>query len=136
MERVPATRTGENGPRRILIVEDEILIRKLIAEALRDSGYVVVEAGTADEAVAFIASQQRVDAVFTDVKLPGSMNGIQLAERIRKNHPQIKVLVTSGHVDHRVLKRVDKFLAKPYRLEELVRKIAQLFSDTSDRADE
>ena len=90
-------RAGECPRGTILVVEDEALIRITLAEALRDLRITVVEASTADEAWEFLTSGGRVDLVFTDHRMPGSMTGSQLAERIREHYPSIEVLMTSGH---------------------------------------
>jgi CheY-like chemotaxis protein len=84
---------------RILVVEDEPIIRLYIAEALREMGAVVIEAGTADEAWAFLTTGADVDLVFTDHRMPGAMSGAELATRIRQSYPGLAVLVTSGVLD-------------------------------------
>ena len=85
---------------RILVVEDEPLIRFGIAEALRDLGASVVEAASADEAWQFLLTDS-VDVVFTDHRMPGSLLGNQLALRIRRQFPAIKVVLTSAFLDDR-----------------------------------
>jgi CheY-like chemotaxis protein len=80
----------------ILIVEDEILIRFDVADYLRSCGYQVIEAANASEALAFLQSGNRVDLVFSDVQLPGSMDGFALARWVRAHQPEIKVILTSG----------------------------------------
>ena len=80
----------------ILIVEDEVLIRLDVADYLRGCGYRVIEAGNASEAMAIFQSGQRIDLVFSDVQLPGSMDGFALARWVRTHQPEIKVILTSG----------------------------------------
>jgi CheY-like chemotaxis protein len=99
-------------PARILVVEDEPIIRFAIAEALRELGVSVVEAASADEAWQYLAVGGSVDLVFTDHQMPGSMTGAQLASRLRREYPSLTVIVTSGHFDH--LAWSDAVLAKPY----------------------
>jgi CheY-like chemotaxis protein len=84
---------------RILVVEDEPLIRFAIAEALRDEGASVVEAATADEAWRYLSGGAPVDLIFTDHRMPGSMSGAQLAVRVRRQYPSVEVIVTSGAFD-------------------------------------
>jgi CheY-like chemotaxis protein len=84
---------------RILVVEDEPLIRFAIAEALRQEGACVVEAATADEAWQYLSGGEPVDLIFTDHRMPGSMTGAQLAARVRRQYPSIEVIVTSGAFD-------------------------------------
>jgi two-component system, response regulator PdtaR len=68
---------------RILVVEDEVLIRAVIAEELRFAGFSVIEAGRADEALTYIKAGEQVDLVFSDIQTPGSLNGLQLAKTLR-----------------------------------------------------
>jgi CheY-like chemotaxis protein len=105
----------------ILVVEDEILIRAAVAEYLRISGYTVVEAADAAEAVAVFASGEPIDVVICDVEMPGSMDGLGLARWINRCHPTIPVLLTSGRgvAISTGKKPRQLFIAKPYRLGEL-----------------
>jgi CheY-like chemotaxis protein len=84
---------------RILVVEDEPLIRFAIAEALRDEGASVIEAATADEAWRYLSAGASLDLIFTDHRMPGSMTGAQLAVRVRRQYPSVEVVVTSGAFD-------------------------------------
>jgi CheY-like chemotaxis protein len=86
----------ESASETILIVEDEVLIRFDVADYLRGCGYRVIEAGNASEAMAILQSGHRIDLVFTDVQLPGSMDGFALARWVRMHQPEIKVILTSG----------------------------------------
>src|SRR5437588_579438 len=85
--------------RGVLIVEDDILVRLTIADYIRGAGYAVFEAANAAEAVAVFASGERVDVVFTDVQMPGVMDGLMLARWVQEHHPSVQVLVTSGKGD-------------------------------------
>jgi CheY-like chemotaxis protein len=81
----------------ILVVEDEVLTRLVIAEYLRECGYKVHEAASAEEAIAVVeAPEILVDIVFSDVRMPGAMDGFGLAQWVRANHPGTKVVLTSG----------------------------------------
>jgi CheY-like chemotaxis protein len=82
----------------ILIVEDEFLIRAATAEAIRDAGFEVVEAPNADIAVAILESRSDIQVVFTDIHMPGSMDGAKLAHAIRHRWPPVGVVVTSARV--------------------------------------
>ena len=83
---------------RILIVEDEVLIRSLLADELREAGLAVIEAGRANEALSYLESVGPVDLVFTDVQMPGSLNGQELARHLRNVFPLIPVILTSGNI--------------------------------------
>lgn len=107
-------------PRVVLIVEDEVLIRMMLAEHLRAAGFRVIECHTTVDAIAVLRSASDVDAVVTDVRLPGETDGIDLARLVRSDFPHIKILLASGHlpcadgVDH------DGFFRKPYNVDRLV----------------
>src|SRR6202034_3122259 len=77
---------------RILVVEDEVLIRVVIAEELRLAGFSVIEAGRADEALTYVKAGEQVDLVFSDIQTPGPLNGVQLAEILRDRYPYITVI--------------------------------------------
>jgi CheY-like chemotaxis protein len=117
----------ETAPRsaapRILVVEDEPLIRFAMAEALRDLGVSVVEAASADEAWQYLAAGGSVDLVFTDHFMPGSMTGAQLAARIRRDYPMVGVVVTSGYFNDRTW--LEPIVAKPYNLFETATALAE-----------
>jgi len=102
----------------ILVVEDDAFLRSLTAEFLEDCDFSVLQAETADEAVGLLRANRQIDAVFSDIQMPGSMNGIDLAEWVARELPRVKVLLTSGRVAQ---DRVGEWpmLPKPYRLGEL-----------------
>jgi CheY-like chemotaxis protein len=114
----------------VLLVEDEILIRSAVAEFLRGAGYRVIEAADAGEAVAIFASGTQIDLVFSDVNMPGPMDGVGLVRWIADHHPGIPVILTSA-ISHarRAGQSGAGFLPKPYRLAEAVRRIASLLND-------
>jgi CheY-like chemotaxis protein len=82
----------------VLIVEDEFLIRMAMAEAVRDAGFEVVEAGDAAGAIAILESRSDIQVVFTDIHMPGCMDGAMLAHTIRHRWPPVRVIATSGRV--------------------------------------
>jgi CheY-like chemotaxis protein len=116
--------------KRILIVEDEVLTRVVISEAAREAGYIVVEASDASAALAYLADGKPVDLVFTDIQLPGSVDGLELARRVRAASPEIRVLITSGNADERTAREVAPFLPKPYGPEEAIERIRKLLTPT------
>jgi CheY-like chemotaxis protein len=99
---------------RILVVEDEPLIRFTVAEALRELGIAVIEAATADEAWQYLTSGGGVDLVLTDHRMPGSMLGAELATRIQREFPGVSVVVTSAYLERG--EWPGPFLAKPYNI--------------------
>jgi CheY-like chemotaxis protein len=80
----------------ILVVEDEAMVRMLLAESLRDAGYRVIEASNAADAIATLTEQTSVDVVFSDVRMPGELDGFGLARWVKRHIPGMRVLLTSG----------------------------------------
>jgi len=104
----------------ILVVEDEILIRVVIVECLQDNGFKVLEAGNAAEALTILQSGVPIGFVFSDVRMPGEMDGLGLTAWIHTHHPEIPVAVTSGDTSKIEVARLcpsDRFFAKPYDLD-------------------
>jgi CheY-like chemotaxis protein len=97
----------------VLVVEDEALIRSAVAEYLRISGNSVVEAANAAEAIAVFAAGVPIDVVFSDIHMPGTMDGFGLARWISHHHPGINVVLTSGNSHRRAAEVTAFFLPKP-----------------------
>ena len=106
---------------RVLLVEDEALIRLVTAEMLRDEGFEVFEARDGDEARALLNDPDTFDVLFTDVRMPGTLDGIDLVLLVRRRHPTIPVLVVSGYAAN-IMRRLSGlqpaavFISKPYSL--------------------
>jgi CheY-like chemotaxis protein len=83
----------------VLIVEDELLLRMDAIDMIEAAGFEVVEAGNADEAIEVLESRRDITVVFTDIQMPGSMDGLKLARAVRGRWPPIKIVATSGHVE-------------------------------------
>jgi two-component system, response regulator PdtaR len=81
----------------VLVVEDEALVRMDIADQLIEDGYEVFEAASADEAVAILEAESSIRILFTDIDMPGSMDGLKLAAAVHDRWPPVKIVVTSGH---------------------------------------
>lgn len=108
-------------PVRVLVVEDEVLIRLLLAEALRQDGCDVMEAASADEALALLAATEAPDVIVTDIRMPGRASGLDLAARARRHNPRTKVVVASACLPEDSQSGVaDAFLTKPFGLREVV----------------
>ena len=101
----------------ILVVEDEPLLRMAAIDLVEDAGFEAVEAADAAEAVRILESRPDIRIVFTDIDMPGSMNGMMLAACIRDRWPPIKIILTSGHFDAAKVRLPAEslFFAKPYR---------------------
>jgi CheY-like chemotaxis protein len=101
----------------VLLVEDEALISRLVAGWLSESGFAVHAAATGDEALQYIGGGGEVDVLFTDVNLPGGIDGAELARRVRKMRPDLPVIYASGRYGSREFGPVvphSAFVAKPY----------------------
>jgi CheY-like chemotaxis protein len=104
----------------VLIVEDELFVRLVAIDALADEGFEVIDAEHASDALLLLENGSKPHLLFTDVHMPGDMNGIDLAERVRAMHPAVKVIVTSALPLVRKIDHLDAaFLAKPYHLGQL-----------------
>lgn len=82
----------------VLVVEDEFLIRMIVADHLRETGFTVVEACNGDEAITILKSGVPFDLVFTDVRMPGSTDGLGLLAYVKSTQPELPVVMTSGHL--------------------------------------
>jgi CheY-like chemotaxis protein len=120
--------TIEGGQETVLIVEDDPLVRKYVTTQIGSLGYSTLEAANAAEALDIIDQHTIIDLLFTDVIMPGSLNGRQLVDEAQKRRPSLKALFTSGYTENAIVHhgRLDAgvlLLAKPYRKPELARMI-------------
>jgi DNA-binding NtrC family response regulator len=114
----------------ILVVDDEIMVRTPVAEFLREAGYKVIEAANAAEAVAVFVAGIAVDLVFSDIRMPGRMDGVGLARWIFEHRPDLPVLLTSsGGPPPSATEAPAPFLPKPFRLAAAALRIAALLDD-------
>ena len=100
----------------VLIVEDELLLRMDAVDMIAAAGFEVVEAGDADQAIEILEARRDITVIFTDIQMPGSMDGLKLARAVRGRWPPIKIVATSGHVSVQETDLPDggRFLPKPY----------------------
>ena len=105
----------------VLVVEDEPLVRAVTVEALEAEGFAVIEAPSADYAVTLLQSRDDVDVVFTDVAMPGTLNGFDLARLVQQRYPHISILVCSGALPPGFSGEAPEahFVRKPYRIAEI-----------------
>jgi CheY-like chemotaxis protein len=115
----------------ILEVEDEVLVRMVAVSVTEESGFEVLSAATADEAIGILESRSDIRLVFTDVHMPGSMDGLRLAHAVRGRWPPVELLVTSalGNVTAKDLPERGRFLPKPYNAATLSRVLQQMAGD-------
>jgi CheY-like chemotaxis protein len=114
----------------ILIVEDESLLRLNAAEMILEAGFDILEAGNADEAIAILEARSDIHVVFTDIQMPGSMDGLKLTRFVRDRWPPIKIIATSGHHIFRDgdLPEGGVFLPKPYTFAKIASTLQELTS--------
>jgi two-component system, response regulator PdtaR len=110
----------------VLIVEDHFWTRYMAADYFRGSGYRVIEANNADEAVSVLASGNQVHVVFSDIQMPGSMDGLALAHWIAQRYPSLPVILTSGRRPDVLPPNCRGFFVKPCSLPEVDREISRL----------
>ena len=84
------------SPPKVLVVEDEMMLRMRAVEIVEDAGFIPIEAVNADEALAILESRSDIDLLFTDIQMPGSMDGLKLAHAVHERWPSIKIILVSG----------------------------------------
>jgi CheY-like chemotaxis protein len=109
-------------PAVVLVVEDEMLLRMRTVDMVEDAGFTSVEAVDADEAVAILESRSDIALLFTDIQMPGSMNGLKLAHAVHERWPPIKIILVSGQLK---LANIDipadsRFFGKPLEAKEMI----------------
>jgi CheY-like chemotaxis protein len=126
---------GLAEPRRpvVLVVEDDYLLRLDAADMIKAADFEVIEAANADEALAILESRNDIAVVFTDVQMPGSMDGLRLARAVRGRWPPIKIITTSGQ---RIVEEIDlpeggRFLPKPYNPTQVSGVLRELTQNTN-----
>jgi CheY-like chemotaxis protein len=110
----------------VLVVEDEFLIRSSTIEDLKREGFEVLEASNAAEAIATLETRQDIHLLFTDVDMPGSMDGLKLAAFVRDRWPPVEIIVTSGKTASPDVPERAVFIPKPYRTPHVVKTIRSL----------
>ena len=116
-------------PLRILVVEDEFFVRMFLGQRLRDAGYDVIEAHDADEA---LVSVQAItpDLIISDVRMPGSMDGMGFLKVVKAIHPDLPVIIASAHFDPdiAIAEGAAEFISKPYSLELVLASVENLLN--------
>ena len=129
----PAERGLDRGTARkqvVLIVEDESLVRMAAADKIEEAGFEVIEAANAAEAIIVLEARRDITVVFTDIDMPGSMNGLKLAEAVKGRWPPIKIIATSGHhvIRDGELPQGGRFLPKPYTLRQVAKLLKEVIA--------
>lgn len=113
---------------KILVVDDEPLLRMMAVDHLENAGFETLEAKNADEAMRILEASDDIRLIFTDVDMPGSMDGLRLAAYVRGRWPPIDIIVTSGHCDVKdgQLPERGRFFRKPYVPTEIIQVIRDM----------
>lgn len=115
------------GSATVLVVEDEVLIRLMIAQELRAAGFTVIEAANANEALAVLQTPTRVDVLMTDIRIPGSTDGVKLATLVRSTWPQTKIIIASAYAPDSLTPGIkDTFIGKPYHPDRVIERLRKL----------
>jgi CheY-like chemotaxis protein len=130
VERAAAPDAIRGTGERLLVVEDDEDVRHVTVSALESLGFRVTEAEDGDEALALLLEDNGVDLIVTDVKMPGSMTGTDLARRVRSEWPWIRILLTSGYVEGEEELGSFDVVFKPYRVAELAKKVQEVLTQS------
>jgi CheY-like chemotaxis protein len=130
-EEAPLQEELKTGNEQILLVEDDDLVRLHVADQLQALGYQVIAVANARAALQILQGEQAIDLLFTDVVMPGGMDGRQLAEAVHQLRPDLRVLFTSGYSENAIshqgkLQPGLQLLGKPYSRQELAAKLRQV----------
>jgi two-component system, response regulator PdtaR len=117
----------------VLVVEDEALIRAFAADVLEEAGFEVVKASSGDDAVLVLNRRSDVIILFTDMEMPGRLNGLALAHFVREHHPGIRIMITSGRLRPKAgdMPADAIFFEKPYAPDALICACQQLMNGNS-----
>jgi CheY-like chemotaxis protein len=122
---------ADTAPHCVLVVEDDVSIRLVLAEAMRDAALCVIEARTGEDAVNYLNTGGQVSLVFSDIQMPGPIDGLQLARRLRASHPAVPVILTSGNIRPAELANTEKFIPKPYDIGRVVALVTQILEENA-----
>src|SRR6201989_3585054 len=114
--------TGSIGVPNVLVVEDEMVLRMRAVDIVEDAGFTPVEAINADEAITILESRSDIDLLFTDIQMPGTMDGLKLAHAVHDRWPTIKIILVSGQVKPSDAERPadSRFFGKPLAVEQMI----------------
>ena len=120
--------TDRSGRGVVLVIEDEPLIRLYALETLGDAGFDVLEAADADEAVEILESRDDIRVIFTDINMPGSMDGLKLAHAVRRKWPPIQIIFVSAHAPphEKHMPAGSHFFMKPYNPAHIIETLREL----------
>jgi CheY-like chemotaxis protein len=117
-------------PHVVLVVEDEMMLRMRVVDMVEDAGYIPVEAVDADEAMSILQARSDIALMVTDVQMPGSMNGLQLAHAVHERWPPIKIILASGQLklSGSEIPVDSRFFGKPLQSAEIIAEMREMLS--------
>lgn len=123
--------TGSTGVPNVLVVEDEMVLRMRAVDIVEDAGFTPVEAVNADEAIAILESRSDIDLLFTDIQMPGSMDGLKLAHAVHDRWPSIKIILVSGQVKPSDAERPadSRFFGKPLAVRQMINELRAMIGE-------
>jgi len=121
----------------VLVVEDEMMLRMRVVDMVEDAGYIPVEAVDADEAMAILRSRSDIALMLTDVQMPGSMNGLELAHAVHENWPPIKIILASGQLklSGSDIPQDSRFFGKPLQSAEIIAEMREMLGREAENTD-
>src|SRR3977135_1606606 len=115
-------------PKNVLVVEDEMVLRMRAVDIVEDAGFTAVEAVSADEALAILESRSDIALLFSDIQMPGSMDGLKLAHAVHDRWPGIKIILVSGHIKLADAERPAdcRFFGKPLEVKRMISELQEM----------
>src|ERR1700760_470537 len=123
--------TGSTAVPNVLVVEDEMVLRMRAVDIVEDAGFTPVEAINADEAITILESRSDIDLLFTDIQMPGTMDGLKLAHAVHDRWPAIKIILVSGQVKPSDAERPadSRFFGKPLAVGQMITELQAMVGE-------
>ena len=120
-------------PPKVLVVEDEMMLRMRAVDIVEDAGFIAIEAVNADEALAILESRSDIDLLFTDIQMPGSMDGLKLAHAVHERWPSIKIILVSGKLTPTEAEKPihSRFFGKPLEVKQMIAEMQEMIGQGS-----
>jgi two-component sensor histidine kinase len=121
------------APPKVLVVEDEMMLRMRAVDIVEDAGFIPIEAVNADEALAILESRSDIDLLFTDIQMPGSMDGLKLAHAVHERWPSIKIILVSGKLTPTEAEKPihSRFFGKPLEVKQMILEMQEMIGQGS-----
>ena len=123
------------GPPKVLVVEDEMMLRMRAVDIVEDAGFTPIEAVNADEALAILESRSDIELLFTDIQMPGSMDGLKLAHAVHERWPSIKIILVSGQLTPTEADKPtnSRFFGKPLEVKQMIAELQKMIGQDALR---